>query len=385
MNVEQFNQTLAHEGLLVAGGAPPLPAKRIPWHVVALAGFGAWLAAIFVLMALGVGALPLLESRIVRGAAGLVACVVCAGFARRRDAVDRATEHRQVFGIAETASSASSGGVFGAQFQTAMSLTGFGLIVSAILLRSEWSMPHSSSLVYAEIMAVAIVLWWFNPQAAHRQLMAWAALAALVVLLGVVGGLPLAPPILAAGAALIWLTQSRWSAFGARHAIDALGTAAAGLLILLPVGFNGFGVVEALGVSALERHGVGASLAGLLAVVPWLPVSLIGLSLIAASLAIAARHQAGVAFKAGLCVAIVCVTVASWRAPGIVACLLVWALATATGRGLLRAGALLGLCFHLFHLYYDLQSSLLAKGGVLLASGAVVLLIRVSLQWAKPR
>ncbi|HQD83257.1 MAG TPA: DUF4401 domain-containing protein, partial [Quisquiliibacterium sp.] len=68
--------------------------------------------------------------------------------------------------------------------------------------------------------------------------------------------------------------------------------------------------------------------------------------------------------RAPLLVGLFCVllTVAAWRTPGVVACLLVWLLGTSAGRSQLVWYALAGLAAYLGMRYYALDMDLMDKG-----------------------
>jgi uncharacterized membrane-anchored protein len=64
---------------------------------------------------------------------------------------------------------------------------------------------------------------------------------------------------------------------------------------------------------------------------------------------------------------------AAWRMPGILAGLLLWVLGTWAGRSALRAMGLCGMAVYLTAQYWSLQTTLMTKGLVLLATAAMLL------------
>lgn len=359
MNWQTYGRLLAHEGLVRDASLPAREHAAMPWYVKLLSGFGAWLAALFVLGALGAASFGLLESAPARAGLGIVACGLCAYILRSRD---------------------REPGPFLAQFLTAISIAGAALVVSLLL---DGPLRLSATLLAGALVAAMLLI--ANPEPVHRLLMALGMVGCLT-LASIQWGLhPVACVVLALATSLIWLKQAGWTHARLGPLLVPVGMACAAALVLLPA----YGPVgELLGREA----GTALTGPGLAAHAPWLTPA--GLAVVlAATILLVGRdlpHRvpaARVAWFPALAVAATAVVaLAAWQAPGVIACLLVWVVGMAAGRPVLGGLALAGLAWYLLQLYYSLQTSLLGKGMALLGTGVVLLVLHFVLaRWPPSR
>ena len=379
MNRADFEPALRRAGL-IDGPLPPAPPDGGPWYLQAVSGFGAWLAALLVLSMLGGLVGDLWSST---GARMLIGGALCAGaavVARRAQA--------QAAGARE--------GAFLAQFMLACALAGIALLGSVVVEHVHGSVRQAGALAL-----LAAVLLAANPERVHRALMAWMLVVSVIAALWLLKLEPLISIGLAAVTAALWLGQARWAAAGLLPVTAPVGVACAGMLVLLQapdvvppevasqapfaldatrsalVRCAGLAVVlAAAGIIVARRVGdevprVGGE--GPRPVGDGLPVRGDGLPVDGAG-----RTRSS---RAPLLVGLFCVllTVAAWRTPGVVACLLVWLLGTSAGRSQLVWYALAGLAAYLGMRYYALDMDLMDKGVAMIVVAAVLLGARLLL------
>jgi hypothetical protein len=343
LTLREVRDRLASEGLEVPAEAAMAGAAgaeaHAPWFVAVLAGAGGWVAAAL----LGVGLVALLE---IRGGALLASGIVLvAGSAAGRF---------------------FARGAFATQLALALSVAGQGMIAARVLDGARGSGPW---LVLAALEAILVVAF---ADPVHRFLSTLAAAVCLRVALGQ-EGLGAAAPIVLGGALLVL-----WGAPG--HAFRPPVASA----LRRPLGYGVAAAFLGSFLWSMVEHGAlwsrptaerAAAIladrntaAGVAAVV----LGVAGARTLA-RLRVTLASSTGTAFLLGGAALVALGT----RAPGVPAALAVMAIAVeAREAPLFWLGAAAGTGF-LSWWYYDLSVTLLAKSALLVASGLVLLLVRL--------
>ncbi len=343
MNWDRLVRQLKARRLIDAHVAPepPQASATAPWSTQVLSVFGAWLATFFLLGFLGFAMAGWLSSWGARLAVG-VAMAGAAAFASRRSA------------------GASRPTAFWSQFVSAVGFAGFALAVSGTADAGSDSLRDATWYASAGVFW-SLVLGRANVDPMHRIVMAWSTVACAVALLMSVDAVQAAVVLLALLATALWLTQTSWvlAPVGPRVSAIAHAASTAALAVSLqPAPFWFVDLGRAAGPAA----------------VPWSPWTTLGvfLALVGAVLLLSERWWARRSLLIGALAGLLLVAFGSVRMPGVSMCMLLWVLGTAAGRPVLRGMALAGLPVGVFLLYFDLSSSLLAKGVSLLAVGAIL-------------
>lgn len=348
MNWTDFGAALHREGLVADPVLPARAAGGLPWYSHAASALGAWFAAMFLLGFLGGLLYMLWETWPLRALAGVALCAAAIALVRKRDSP------------------------FFAQFALAVGIAGVSLLLSAVVAIHLGTRGHL--LVCCCVFAA---LWWLNPEPVHRALMALGAVSCGCAALLMFRLEPFVTLLASAASIAIWLNQARWAVRGIDDRIGPLGHACALALLTLQV------------VDLLPKD---------LTTARWLPFSaaiwratILAIALAAAALLIAQRlhRQQRTVIPASLppiiCVAVTLIALATWRMPGVLACLLVWLLGTWAGRAQLSWIALAGLTGYLTMQYYAQQTTLMQKGVTLLVTGLVLAAIMGVLRWMRGR
>ncbi|MFT3799674.1 MAG: DUF4401 domain-containing protein [Burkholderiaceae bacterium] len=340
MTWDRFVRRLRAHRLIDAQVAPePPPAASISWPTQLLSVFGAWLAALFLLGFVGFTAADRLSSSWVRLAIGLAMAGAVAFASRRRSGAPR--------------------GAFRSQFVSAVGFAGFVLAASAST--DDWDAPRAATWYALGGLFWSLALGFVNVDPMHRLAMVWSAVACVVALLWSIGAVQPAVVLLALAAAVLWSTQARWmfGSMATRVAALARAVSMAALALSLQPTPSWF------------AHGGRA--AGSVAVFwsPWTTVGVL-IVLMGTVLLLAERWQARRPLVIAALAGLLLLALGSARMPGVSMCVLLWLLGTAAGRPALRGLALAGLPVGVFLLYFDLSSTLLAKGVSLLVVGALL-------------
>jgi hypothetical protein len=307
-----------------------------PWFVRVLAGFGAWLAALFFM---GFVSWIAVETG---GALFLGAVFLVGSGALRRYKPDD----------------------FSRQFSLALCLAGQLLVIYAL---SKGANSIARPAMVALVLQIPLIA--FYPDRTLRFLATvFAALAAATLVLEhrVPQGVAVLEVSLAGFAAWAWLREA---AQGARETLlrpVAYGAAASLFLLLLPSSFSPWLMHST--VAALFTHS---------------PVAPVGLALVLAWVAAQMMREQGRAPASAPALAIFAgialFTLPALRAPGLLAALIVLAVGFRRGNRLLEGMSVLFLVWFLSAYYYHLSISLLDKSFALVASGAILLALRYML------
>jgi len=345
MSAPSMQQVFAqlHARGLVADPQPPalapLPAST-PWFVRVMAGFGAWLGGIFLL-----GAMMALFSIAMRSGGGMMVLgMLLLGGAFGLYRAARGGEALQQLGLAFS---------MAGQFALA-----FGMDEALHLSSTQ----TAGMLVLLQALLVVVM-----DGAVHRYLSALFAAVAGFYFLQDIHAVPLGGAVLAAAVAGIWLTESQWTAAGRAPWLRPVGYALALALLFWEAPFS-------LDWWRWGRREVPAF------VMPYWIAPLAYSACLAVTAAMLARPHAPRAWPRWMAAALV-VSGAAWLAPGLIAALLVLLLGANRGSRILCGLALLAAAWYLGAYYYQMQISLLAKSGVMVASGAVLIALRFIVSW----
>jgi hypothetical protein len=326
---------LAAEGI-VRGAQPPADEARAPWYVRAMLGVAGWIAAAFLFGFVGSAFPWVIDSRTASLAVGLASIVAAYAMLRMR-----------------------RGREFVEQFALATSLAGQALAGLGLFVLLE---PHEAQ-AWVVLAAAQSALVMLMRSYVHRVWSAYAAGVCVALALAEVGGMAFAAGVLSAGVAVLWLREIEWIAFAAW-----LRPASYGLtLALVQVQGELTFADGALGLISGARH-----------TMSWLDLwageVLSGIVLVAVVLLTVARggrlgRPQGRAALGGALVA----ALLSLQAPGLAAGTMLVILGFAAGNRLLTGLAIAALLFYVGAYYYNLQATLLAKSGVLAATGLAML------------
>jgi hypothetical protein len=316
----------------------PLPADtgdRSPWYVRAMLGIAAWLAAIFLLVFLG-----LVLSDVLRHATAaiVIGAVICSA----------AIVMLRIAGA----------NIFVVQLAVAASLAGQGLIAFGLL--EQWS-DWLDAGPWIAIAAIEIVLIALARDYLHRVLSTLVAAVAVCLALRAIGWMTLAPALLAAA---FVATQGNDVRSLARSAVWS--PVATGLVLAMLLYFPFTAVWYE---SGFMRSTQIADLP------PWLGAAALALVFVAAIARLLADASVAWTSRPGIAALLAGVVVAlvAWPIPGIIIALLVLLLAFAASQRVLMGMAILALLYALGHYYYSLQSPLLVKAAALFATGVVLM------------
>ncbi|MGR2738122.1 DUF4401 domain-containing protein [Billgrantia sp. Q4P2] len=326
------------------------PTLETPWFVRALQAFSGWLAALFLLGFIGMGAVFVLDSSAAAATLGLV--MVAGAFALLKAAPGDFLEHLAL----------------------AASLAGQLLVAWAVvsLLEGETAGLWWSLLVFQVILAVVM------PSLTHRAFSAFAASVALYLALTVGVALPsVASGLVLLALTVVWLNEFRWPA--RLRALQALGYGLLlGLLVIQAMGYSGQSLLfwryyPSIGLAWLE---------------PWAGDAL-GLLALLLLIRNVFQHHAGTvvpSVRLAAYGAVAVLMLLSLQAPGLSQGAVVVALGFAIGNRLVMGFGGLLLLLSITSYYYWLEATLLTKALTLFAMGVVLLAIRWAMRhgrWAR--
>ena len=323
---------------LVTGERPEPDRAGSPWFVRVMLGIAGWIGALFLLLFVGAGFAFVMDN----GAAALILGAACCGGAY---ALFRAFDGQD----------------FAEQFGLAVSLAGQIMLIIGL---ADFFEPEDP-LLYLAIAATQAALAWSVPQFLHRVLTSAGAAVAISLAIHQLSLHGLAPPLLCAGLAFIWLEPKYWAAGGRLWRPAGYGLVLALLIVetfRLAGGQEWFGAgAEAPGWFALHGPLIGRGLTAL--VLLWAAVDLARREGFAPGSRVG-MAAAGAAILFGLL---------SLEMPGLASALLVLLLGFAAGTRLLTALGVLSLLGFVSHFYYSLHATLLEKSGLLAITGLLLL------------
>jgi len=329
-------QRLADAGL-VSGDAPALTGDGAAWYIRAMLGAAAWIAAVFLLVFIGMAMKELVRTNPAKIATGLV---VCAG----------AAVMLRVFT-----------GPFVGQLGLALSLTGQALFAFGMLnLFDHGRLPGATPMFVVAALEVLLVI--AVPNVVHRVICTIGAVLALAYGFWGAGLGMLGLPLAAAAFVVVELDVARLARWPRLYPAIGVGLALA-IAAILPVQVAGD---EFYFWRARERD----LLFGPRFADATMGVVFFGASLwLVAKAGVARGTSAHFAALAGaLALALVSVGV-----PGLSAALLILLIGFATSQRLLSGLGTLALLAALARFYYTLSATLLVKSAILLATAAVLL------------
>jgi len=333
-SAQQLWSKLASAGLTV-GNMPEAQEAHTPWYVRVMLGIAGFIAAVFLLGFVGVGLAFVLESKIASLAAGFM--MIAAAYA-----VFRATPHSD----------------FGSMFALAVSFTGQALVVYGV-----WGMLNErSAQPWVAIAAIEAILALFMPNFIHRVVSAYAAVLASALALASSGAEGVAGGLVALAVAGLWLNEVR---FARQHAVvTPIGYG----LTLAFIQVEGSNFTSRSVMAILGSHGQTWAM-------PWMGEALVAAAFLFAVWTLLRRAEWTLSeSKSVLSLAIAAaIGAASFKAPGVAGGLMIVLVGFANGNRLLAGLGIAALLYYVSSYYYLLDATLLAKAGVLAASGVVLL------------
>jgi hypothetical protein len=331
---------------LADGDVPAPSAPRSPWYVRAMLGVAGWIGALFLLAFVGAGLAFVFDSEM----ASLIAGAACCGAAY---AIFRAAPRNDL----------------ASQFALAVSLAGqvmfvFGIYEAVGHGRDNAALPLTIA-VFEAVLAATI------PSFIHRVWSTVASMVALGYALSLLGWPGLATGFVAAGFAVLWLTEPQWLARGD---------------LWRPVGFGlafsllQFELMPLMGSEYLLM-GYRVTLSSLW--VLWIGPVLVAAAFIYAISRLLERHGVTPNSRTGMAVLVasVAVALATLKAPGVTASLLILVLGFAGGNRTLFGVGVVGLLGYLSHFYYSLHMTLLMKSAALFGTGLMLIALWAGTRW----
>ena len=323
---------------------PPSADLGVSIWILALQVIGGWLAAIFMLMFLGIGVAPLIKGASSWFVVGLVMTALTSLWMGR---------------------TAHSAGTVLSQFQLVASLAGHGAL---ILGASEFGRGEGGAFFFMIAVYEVILLLWVAWMP-HRLVAALIAVGALVAAVDLAFSQQLARYWVGFywfAACLLWHQESRWQAQRYGEAIKALVCALS--LLSFAYALMGFYANDLFDLHRGFRFDATLVVA----------VSIAYVLILARPQLTTLRHLLAV----GLLIAALGAT---WQAPAVGMGALALAFGFARGhRWLMWLGGAL-LVFGVGHFYYDLQLNLLHKSGLMVLGGVLLLAVRVLIGVRKDR
>jgi hypothetical protein len=343
LSTEQLWDRLA-EKLLVTGEMAPVADQHSPWFVRVMLGFAGWIGALFMLSFVGAAMSFIIRSSTASLIAGAIICFSAAvifRFSKERD--------------------------FVVQFGLATSFAGQALFIYGLMEIFKWGNGFSYvSVAVFEVVLAAIVV-----NEIHRAATSFAAAVSLSLALWWYGVPSLAPALITAAMAMIWLHEFSWADRGS---------------VLRPIGYS-------LVLAALYCHGTllmhvyswlgreAVNIAVLARFSYWTGVLVIGAVFLYTVFRLLAREGFGIKDRPmqTALVAAALVAIASYKAPGIATGLVIVLLGYANANRVLTGLGVFSLIAYLSLYYYQLQTTLLVKSASLVATGIVLLVARFAL------
>jgi len=336
MNAHQNStwQTLLDAGL-VNGSEPPAGELESPWYVRLMLGMAGWIAALFLLLSVGLGLAWIIRSEQASFYTGL-----------------------SMLGLAWLLLWKFRTQDFTTQFALAVSFAGqvlfafgvFGVFGTELESTAAWIIMTLSQATLALVM----------PNTIHRLWSAMAATISFYMLLYSLHLAAIAPAIILAAAAWAWPRLG-----------GAVRPVAYGLLLALVMMDVAGGALQ-----PLAEMNVGLEMQTLLA--PWLGDLLTGAVLLGVVWTLLRRGRA--AFSRPLTItvlaAVILLVLVSFKAPGLCVGVCIIVLGYAHGNRILTGLGMAALLVYVSSYYYTLEETLLVKSQVLAVSGVVLLLAR---------
>jgi len=336
-SAQQLWSKLAAAGLTV-GDMPEAQETHTPWYVRVMLGIAGFIAAVFLLGFVGVGFAFIMESRTACLALGCV--MIAAAYA-----VFRAAPHSD----------------FGSMFALAVSFAGQALVAYGV-----WgTLNQRSAQPWVALAAIEAILASTMPNFIHRVVSAYFAVLALALALASSGAEAVAGGLVALAVAGLWLNEVR---FAKHHAV------------VTPIGYGltlAFIQVEGsnfMGHSVMAIFGSQARTWAM----PWVGEALVVAAFLFVVATLLRRAEWTLSeSKSILCLAVAAALgAASFKAPGLAGGLMIVLVGFANGNRLLAGLGIAALLYYVSSYYYLLDATLLAKAGVLAASGVVLLAAR---------
>jgi len=342
LSTEQLWVRLAEENL-VTGERTPALERHSPWFVRLMLGFAGWMGALFMLGFVGASMSFVMRS----GSASMITgAFICLGAA----AIFRLSEGKD----------------FIVQFGLATSFAGQALCIFGLMDILNWrnGVSYLSVAVFEAVLAAIVA------NEIHRGATSFAAAVGLSLALWWYGVPSLAPALITAAIAVVWLHEFSWADKGSL--LRPIGYS----LVLAALYCNGTLLMH--GYSWLGRGAFSSPALGMFSY--WSSRLLIGAVFLYTVAQLTAREGFGikdrptqVALLAALAIA-----TASFKAPGIATGLVIVLLGFANANRVLAGLGIFSLIVYLSLFYYQLQATLLVKSASLVATGVVLLVARIA-------
>ena len=332
MTLESLFAALHRDGHLPTSQAPQIAFSDLssPWYTRVLMGFMGWLGGMFVLGFLGALIAALFTNSVLM-------MIIAIGLFAGSFAMYRAMPTND----------------FGTQFALAASIC--AQVVATVAFGNAVGQRVDPYNVAWFVAAMQIALVLLMPNALHRLLSTMFAVVALFVAAQKGLLVPALDAVLAVALVLLVRAESTLVAMGRRQLVEP--------------------VINGLAIALLVR---GAAHVTIFGEAPWFPFALqtavVFTMALVAWVVLNTSRVAMVPRIAAVLAAVVYVVV-TWRAPGLIASVLVVLVAFGSGRRALTAFALVALLAYLSTFYYQMHMTLMAKSMVLALSGASLLVM----------
>ena len=343
-STEQLWDRLTEEHLVIGEMGPP-PDARSPWFVRVMLGFAGWIGALFMLSFVGAAMNFIIRSSTASLMAGAFICVGAAIIFR-----------------------VSKGQDFAVQFGLATSFAGQALFIYGLMETFKWGNGFS----YVSVTIFEVVLAAIVANEIHRAATAFAAAVSLSLALWWYGVPYLAPALITAAVAVVWMHEFSWADRGS---------------VFRPIGYSL--VLAALySNGALLMHGYslligrGSVISPVLARLSyWAGILMIGAVFLYTVFRLVAREGFGIKDRPAQAalLAAAAIAIASYKAPGIATGLVIVLLGYANANRVLTGLGVFSLIAYLSIYYYQLQTTLLVKSASLIITGIVLLVARFAL------
>ena len=338
MSAAALWEQLAAAGL-VTGEMPADTSSPTPWYVRVMLCVAGFIAALFLMAFVGAALMFVVESAIASTIAGAVLIGAAVAIFRNAPRSDFATT-----------------------FALALSMLGQVFVVWVLVSALKLKPPEVATAILVLEAALALAM----PSFVHRVLSALAASIALPFALLPLGLTFIAPGLLACAFVWLWLNECRLATRQSITVPIAYG---------LTLAYVQMEAVPLLGLHA--KRGLGLAEAGLV-VAPWLAEALAVGALVATVVVLLDRagwqlHERRTLMAAG---SVLAIGAASFLAPGLAGSLAIAVLGFANANRVLLGLGVVSMLFYASTYYYLLDITLLAKSGVLIATGVTLLAAR---------
>lgn len=340
------------EAALVEGEMPPAPASGPPWFVRVMLGVAGWIGALFLLGFAGVLLGSLFDDAPLALGIGTILCAAAAFLLRWRGDND-----------------------FLAQFAFAVSLAGQGLLLAGF----GELLDGRIAAIALTMAAVEAVLFFLVPTFLHRVWTAGTGALAVVVALADGHVVVLAPGLLTAACAWVWLRELEDSRNSEGWRAGGYGLTCTMILTVL--------LLDAFQDQLFHARWEKAEPL-LLVSRPYLGAAVSTGALLYTILRLLARE--GVPLGSGSARTALAgaglLALASFFAPGLAPAVAIVVLGHANGNRVLTGLGIFALLGYLSYYYYSLETTLLIKSGLLVGVGSALLLVRLALHrwWPEP-